>query len=184
MNPDARSVPEWLAAVAAERAGATALLDVSGSFISYHELDAATKAVGDRLAGVGVGAGNVVLIALPDGPDALLMILGAARVGVAFPVGSHESDEKYRALLDDVVVHAIVCDDRSRHAMLEEVASARGIAFFRLAPGRFLRLPTDWRSTRDLHAAVRTRHQEGRGTTIRRFLSLLRARLPRPRSLG
>jgi acyl-CoA synthetase (AMP-forming)/AMP-acid ligase II/tetratricopeptide (TPR) repeat protein len=121
------TIAHWLADVAKGRGSASAISGVGRRSISYAELARQTVRTGEQLSAAGVGAGDVVLVAVPDGPEALVSILGAASVAAAFPVGAHENPDRLARLFDDIDIRAVLCGDRNYEA-LRQMASRHGQA--------------------------------------------------------
>jgi amino acid adenylation domain-containing protein len=73
-----------------------------GTQTSYRELDARAEALADRLAGLGVGTGSVVAIALERGLDALVSMLGVFKAGAAYlPIDPGYPPRRLAQVLDD-----------------------------------------------------------------------------------
>jgi acyl-coenzyme A synthetase/AMP-(fatty) acid ligase/thioesterase domain-containing protein/acyl carrier protein len=122
----AATIADWLQAGAEKHGDAPAILGIDGTPLTHAALGRQVRTVGDQLRGAGVAPGDVVLIALPDGPDALVAILAAASVAGAFPIAPHEQAQRYIDLLDEVPVRAVIATER----VLSQIAPAllaRGI---------------------------------------------------------
>ncbi len=75
-------VADLVAAAAARVPGHPAIVDVtSGDTLTWAELDAAVSAEAVRLRGAGVGAGDRVVVRLPNGAAFCVALLGALRAG-------------------------------------------------------------------------------------------------------
>ena len=81
---------------------------------------------GETLLGSGLGRGDVVLVSLADGPEALTAILGVASVATALPLSPEEPAEGIEHLLEQVPITAVIFDGR-RHTVLESVAHKVGL---------------------------------------------------------
>ena len=128
------TIPTWLGEVAARRGDAVALVGTDGTSLTYGALLASVRAASSVLREAGVGIGDPVLIAMADGPEALVAILAAASAGVAFPVSAHEHPDKYTTLIGDVSARAIVCDARLL-GKLQPIATAHGVGLCTFAAG-------------------------------------------------
>jgi acyl-CoA synthetase (AMP-forming)/AMP-acid ligase II len=94
------SVVDLLAAGAADHPGSTALLS-AGRTWSYAELWEGARAAGSALRREGVGPGELVLIALPNGPEFLLAFFGTLLAGgIAVPVLSGSSPQRLAAMAE------------------------------------------------------------------------------------
>lgn len=131
MRPPA-TIPEWLSNLAAGQPQAVALVGVDRPDLSYHQLVEEVGKVGSRLRGHGVRARDVVLVAVSDGPEALVALLGVASVATAFPVSTSEQPERYQRIFDEISVAAVICDDRLEPLFRRAVAG-RGVLLLSLA---------------------------------------------------
>ncbi|MDQ4117732.1 MAG: AMP-binding protein, partial [Actinomycetota bacterium] len=82
-------VADLVARAAAGRPDHEAIRDLAtGASLTWAEFDAAVGAEERRLADAGVGDGDRVVVALPDGASFCVAVLGAMRAGAAaVPVG-------------------------------------------------------------------------------------------------
>jgi acyl-CoA synthetase (AMP-forming)/AMP-acid ligase II/thioesterase domain-containing protein/acyl carrier protein/tetratricopeptide (TPR) repeat protein len=106
------TVSQWLRAAAIEHGNAPALLSIGQPVLSYAGLEQQVSAVAAALRSAGIGPADVVLIGLPDGPEALVTILAASTLAAAFPLAAHEQPQRYVDLLDEVPVRAVIATDR------------------------------------------------------------------------
>jgi fatty acid CoA ligase FadD22 len=89
--------------------GETAFLVGDRAFTTAEVHDGAARAA-SLLAGLGVGRGDRVLIALPDGVEFAWSFLGAVRLGaIAVPVNPRLTPANHRSLADDAAARAVVC---------------------------------------------------------------------------
>ena len=124
----------WLDPVCARRGDAIALRGVDDVAITYRDLLEQVRHAGDLLNRCGIGRGDVVMIALPDGPLALWAFLAVARVATAFPVPAQDQPEHYARLLQRSGARAILMEDRPG-SPLTSMAAAQGLTLIRLVSG-------------------------------------------------
>ncbi len=106
----ARTLGEDLAATAAARPDAPAVIAASGS-LSYAELDRAASRLATGLAGLGVGRGDRVSTLLPNDLDAVVSVYGVMRAGaVLSPLHPTVKREKLGHLLADAGSRALLTD--------------------------------------------------------------------------
>ncbi len=78
--------------------------------LTHAQVHEGAARTGTLLAGMGVGRGDRVLIALPDGPEFAWAFLGAVRIGaVAVPVNPRLTAGDHRAAADDTAARVVVC---------------------------------------------------------------------------
>jgi acyl-CoA synthetase (AMP-forming)/AMP-acid ligase II len=106
--PPAQTVHEAIAWWAERTPEAPALLGVSGATISFGELQRRIGAVAARLTTLGVGRGDRVVLALPDGMGAAIAGLGTSRVAVGVPVSPAQSRREAEPMLAAVAPGALV----------------------------------------------------------------------------
>lgn len=103
---------QWLEA-AAERSGdAIAVISTDGRSLSYNELLVQIKQTSDFLLDLNVGRGDVVLVMLPNGPEALTVLLSVLSTAIAIPLGTDEPLESIERLINELPVKAVVFDQR------------------------------------------------------------------------
>lgn len=121
------TVTAWLARAAEGRREAPAVGGVDdAAFLTHGGLVDLVAETGRRLRECGVGRGDLVLVALPDGPVALTVLLAASAVATPLPVPAHEQPEEYARVLDALPVRAVVMEERP-DAALTALVRARGI---------------------------------------------------------
>ncbi len=64
----------------------------------------------ESLLQAGLGSGSVVMVALPNGPEALTAILTIAATAIALPVNPADPEPVLKSLLDEVAVDAVIFD--------------------------------------------------------------------------
>ena len=122
------TVSAWLTQAAAGRREAPAIGGVDDAeFLTHGGLLDLVADTGDRLRRAGIGRGDVVLVALPDGPVALAVLLAVSSVATPLPVPAHEQPEEYARVLDALPIKAVVMDERP-DAALTVLVQDRGIA--------------------------------------------------------
>ncbi|MDX3746442.1 amino acid adenylation domain-containing protein [Streptomyces sp. AK08-02] len=119
----ARPVLSLIADHAARRGTAVAV-EHAGDSITYAQLFGAARDTARRLAAHGVGAGDVVAVALPRGIDAVTAILGVLLSGAAYcPLDPKAPADRTAHLLTDAAPALVVttgdhADDFADHALL------------------------------------------------------------------
>ena len=89
------TVRGWLSAAAKRFGEAPALRSVNGEFALTHRgLACKVGAIGQQLAGWGIGRNDVVLASLPDSPHSVVLYLAVASVATVLPVGEIEEREE------------------------------------------------------------------------------------------
>jgi len=139
---ECRAIRDWLCTNADNFGDRTAVYGIDRSALNHRQLHELVENVAEDLLDAGIGQGDVVVIGLHNGPEALTAILAVASVAVAFPVGPEEPIESVERLLNQVPVKAVLYDDRrasslktigSRHGLLSisvEVAQGRPAGLF------------------------------------------------------
>jgi acyl-CoA synthetase (AMP-forming)/AMP-acid ligase II/thioesterase domain-containing protein/acyl carrier protein len=121
------TVVAWLARAAEGRREAPALGGVDDAeFLTHGRLLELIADAGRQLRGFGVGRGDVVMVALPDGPIALAVLLAVSSVATPLPVPAHEQPEEYARVLDALPIRAVVMEERP-DAALTALVRDRGI---------------------------------------------------------
>jgi len=80
----------------------------SGLNLSYDGLRAQIDVLVGRLAELGIGQGDRVAIALPNGPEAILAFFAAALTCTAAPLNPAYTEEEYRFFLADTRAKALI----------------------------------------------------------------------------
>ncbi len=123
---DYSSVGGWLESLAVRYGDREAL---AGQDIStrrtFRQLATQVEALRSRLKAEGLGRGDAILIALPDGPEALEYLLAVASCAVAVPVPAQETAAFYRSLLDKLGVKAVMIKDRPSAPLTIEARASR-----------------------------------------------------------
>ncbi len=114
---------ELLEPVAGER---TALiLADDGTRVTYASLREQIQEVADTFAGLGIGRGDRVAMALPNGLPAIVCFLGAALAGTAAPLNPSYREDEFRFFLEDTDARLLVVPkegaDEARRAAGEKV---------------------------------------------------------------
>src|SRR5580692_4669464 len=86
LHPFRASCLQDLARWVGEKPHAPALLGVSQPALSFELLATRIAAVAQALRAAGVGPGDVVAVAMPDGPELLTTLLGALEAGAVAPM--------------------------------------------------------------------------------------------------
>lgn len=119
------SVQCWLESLAVRHGDREALTgqDLSTRW-TFRQLADRVAALRSQLEANGIGRGDAILIALPDGPEALEALLAVASCAVAVPVPAQETAAFYRPLLDQLGVRAVVIKDRPSAPLTLEARSS------------------------------------------------------------
>ncbi|WP_114721480.1 amino acid adenylation domain-containing protein [Rhodococcus sp. AG1013] len=107
----AGSLGELFAQRAAESPDAIAIV-CGDDRMTYADLDSRSRAFARRLVREGIGAEDVVAIALPRSPDLIVAMLAAVRVGAAYlPLDVTQPPERLNALIRQAQAALVVCHD-------------------------------------------------------------------------
>ena len=75
----------------------------SGEVLTYTQVAARVEALAQRLAGLGVRRGDRVALALPNGPDVVLLLLAVTALGAAAaPLNPAYTATEYQFFLTDI----------------------------------------------------------------------------------
>lgn len=125
------TVAAWLARASEGRRDAPALGGVEDTeFLTHCGLLELIAETGQQLRAWGIGRGDIVLLAVSDGPIALAVLLAVASVATPLPVPAHEQPEEYARVLDALPIRAAVMEERP-DAALTMLARQRGITLIR-----------------------------------------------------
>jgi len=100
------------------------VLPDSGERLTYAQLRARVSAMAAGLRASGIGPGDRVSIALPNGLEAIVAFLAAASAGTAAPLNPNYKPEEFRFFLEDTGARALVT---AQNDAAREAAEARGI---------------------------------------------------------
>ena len=81
--------------------GHPALVIPDGPSFTYAQLRSAVEDAASRLAGLGVGRGDRVALAFPNGPEAIVLFLAAALAGTACPLNPAYTEDEFAFYLED-----------------------------------------------------------------------------------
>ena len=87
---------------------APALLTVGGVTLDWAILRSEVERLAGELRRAGIGAGDRVVIVLPNGPEMALLFLAATAAGCAAPLNPKYREEEFRFYLDDLGACALV----------------------------------------------------------------------------
>ncbi|MFE0812903.1 amino acid adenylation domain-containing protein [Streptomyces sp. NPDC058848] len=122
-EPPARLLGELLPRRAAVAPDAPAVAGADGA-LTYGALEAYALRVAARLVACGSGAGDLVAVALPKGPDQVAAVHGVLAAGAAYvPVDPDWPEERVRYVLEDTGAVAVV----TSAAVRERLAAAAGV---------------------------------------------------------
>jgi acyl-CoA synthetase (AMP-forming)/AMP-acid ligase II/thioesterase domain-containing protein/acyl carrier protein len=116
--------------LARNRGDAIALRGIDGFSLTYRELFSQIKEISDRMRNWGFKRADVVVIAIPDGPYALVAFLAVLDVAIALPVSPYDQPEEYERIIDKVGAKGVFMDDRP-NAPITTVAARRGITLIK-----------------------------------------------------
>ncbi|HKH43214.1 MAG TPA: amino acid adenylation domain-containing protein, partial [Thermoanaerobaculia bacterium] len=128
--PREASVPERFAAVAAARPDALAVVDEDGTGRSYRWLDEASSRLAWHLAGLGIGLGSRVGVAMERSVDLVVAFLGILKSGAAYvPLDPAYPEERLAFMREDagasiVLGPTLPTGETPRGAFLEISADA------------------------------------------------------------
>ena len=117
----AKSLQERFASLARDFGDRPAVGGIDRPWLDHSGLNRHIHRCGVALLDTGLGRGDVVVISLSDGPEALTAILGVASVATALPLSPEEPAESIERLLEQVPVAAVIYDAR-RHSVLDKLA--------------------------------------------------------------
>jgi amino acid adenylation domain-containing protein len=105
---------EYLEASAARFPEKTAVVDPSGSSLTYAELDRHADTIAAHLAAAGVKPGDRVGLVLPKSAASVVSLFGIMKAGAAYvPVDCTAPAERGKRILTDCGVRALVADRKS-----------------------------------------------------------------------
>lgn len=111
-----------------------ALTGVEGETISYGQLGGLTQAFGEWLAQHGIAGGDVVALALPNGPAMGAMAVASSCVATCAPLNPASAAPEAAYLLEDLGARAVVVRHGQRTRVVQ-VAAARGIPVIEVPEG-------------------------------------------------
>jgi acyl-CoA synthetase (AMP-forming)/AMP-acid ligase II len=76
--------------------------------LNYEQLRGTIDGLAERLAQLGLGPGDRIALALPNGPEAILMFLAAGLTGTAAPLNPGYTEDEFRFYLGDTRAKALV----------------------------------------------------------------------------
>ncbi|WP_328489126.1 non-ribosomal peptide synthetase [Streptomyces zaomyceticus] len=137
-----RFVPELVEGQAADVPHATAVISEAVT-LSYGELNARANRLAHHLAARGVGAEDIVVIALPRSVDMIVGLLAALKTGAAYlTLDVKAPEQRLRAVLDDCRPAAVLTDTAHR-PLLGEAHSGRTLVLDTEDTGRLLAAAPD-----------------------------------------
>src|SRR5207248_1994351 len=103
---DSRTLMDLLETIPGER---TALiLPEDDTRVTYASLRAQVNDAANAFAGLGIGRGDRVAMALPNGLPAIVCFLGAAVAGTAAPLNPGYRQDEFRFYLEDTDAHLLI----------------------------------------------------------------------------
>jgi acyl-CoA synthetase (AMP-forming)/AMP-acid ligase II/pimeloyl-ACP methyl ester carboxylesterase/acyl carrier protein len=118
-------VESWLESLAVQHGDREALTgaDLAVRW-TFRQLAERVTALRGQLEAKNVRRGDAILIALPDGPEALEALLAVASSAVAVPVPAQETPAFYRSLIDELGVRAVMMKHRPSAPLTLEARSS------------------------------------------------------------
>ncbi len=108
------TLPDLLAPIPGDRTAI--ILPEDGTRVSYSKLREQIQDVADTFAGMGIGRGDRVAMALPNGLPAVVCFLGAAVAGTAAPLNPGYREEEFRFYLEDTNAKLLVLPEEGAEA--------------------------------------------------------------------
>ena len=106
----------------------------SGEVLTYAQTAARVEALAQRLAGLGVRRGDRVALALPNGPDVVLLLLAVTALGAAAaPLNPAYTQTEYEFFLTDIAPRLMLIPASGATAATA-AASATGTTLFGVRP--------------------------------------------------
>ena len=149
-NP--RRILDWLEHNARCFSAQPAVEGIERPVLTHAGLHEQVLETSNALLKKGIGRGDVVLVMLPNGPEALTAILATAAVAVALPIGMNEPIEAVAAVLSQSPARAILYD-QSSPSLPKQLCEAYNLQPFPihvdkcLPAGRFILQDTDTSQT-------------------------------------
>jgi len=131
-----RAAGESLAALLAggEAGHAALIVPGSGEVLPYTQVATRVEALAQRLAGLGVRRGDRVALALPNGPDVVLLLLAVTALGAAAaPLNPAYTATEYQFFLTDIAPRLMLIP-ASGTAAATAAAAAAGITVIGVRP--------------------------------------------------
>src|SRR6516225_6983686 len=85
-----------------------ALVVPDGPRMTYRQLRQQVDAGAEMLAALGIARADRVALALPNGPEAIVVFLAATTVAASAPLNPAYTEDEYRFYLDDLGAGALV----------------------------------------------------------------------------
>ena len=122
------------------------LLPEDGTQVSYASLREQVKDVADAFAGLGIGRGDRVAMALPNGLPVIVCFLGAAGAGTAAPLNPGYREDEFRFYLEDTEARLLVLPEDGGEDARRAAGDSVAIVTVGVVDGR-VRLSTDARGS-------------------------------------
>ena len=127
------TIPELLAAAAAARPDAIALLAPARQPLTYKSLARTIAEGASSLAAFGIARGDAIAIALDPGSDAATAFLAAASAAIACPLNPQYVAAEFEFHLGALKARALILEE-GREGAAAEAARKLGISIIRLTP--------------------------------------------------
>src|SRR5258708_19715439 len=107
------------------------LLTDSGIRVTYQSLRNQVSGMADALASMGVGRGDRVATALPNGLPAVVSFLAASVAGTAAPLNPGYREDEFSFYLEDTNAKVLLCPPEGMEAA-RKAAEGRGVPVYTL----------------------------------------------------
>src|SRR5258708_30144252 len=107
------------------------LLTDSGIRVTYQSLRNQVAGMADALASMGIGRGDRVATALPNGLPAIVSFLAASVAGTAAPLNPGYREEEFSFYLEDTRAKVLLCPPEGAEAA-RKAAAGRGVPAYTL----------------------------------------------------
>ena len=125
------TIEHLLAAQAARRPDAPALVVAGGPPVTYRRLHQQTRDMVSNLHGTGIARADRVAVVLPNGPGMAVAFLGVSAAAACAPLNPSYTASEFDFYLADLDARAVVVPFKGE-SPVREVARARGIAVLEL----------------------------------------------------
>lgn len=133
------TLPDLLEPIPGDRSAI--VLPEDGTKVSYQSLREQVQEVANIFAAMGIGRGDRVAMALPNGLPAIVCFLGAAVAGTAAPLNPGYREDEFRFYLDDTKAKLLVLPEDGAEAARAAAGDSVPVLTVRVEDGR-VRLET------------------------------------------
>jgi len=115
----------------------------SGLALNYEQLRREIDALSEGLAQLGLGRGDRIALALPNGAEAILMFLAAGLTGTAAPLNPAYTEDEFRFYLTDTRAKALILPAEGGDAARKAAAGTVPVIRIRRGNGRGYKLEAE-----------------------------------------